>query len=75
MAPGSIASTQKAAYLQKQQEEPLKLLGGGGGGHLPTAMNDTRVKADPEALEHVTKAFLQMKKLDLDQLERAYRGE
>jgi len=38
-------------------------------------MNDMMEEADPETMERVTKAFLQMKKFDLDQLEKAYKGE
>jgi hypothetical protein len=30
---------------------------------------------DPEAMERVTKAFLEMKKFDIVELEKAYRGE
>jgi len=41
----------------------------------PTVMNEMMKETDPETLERVTKTFLQMKKFDLDQLEKAYRGE
>ena len=41
----------------------------------PTVMNDMMNDGDPVALERVTKAFLQMKKFNLAELERAYRGE
>ena len=40
----------------------------------PTVMNDMMHEADPAALDRVTKAFLQMKKFDLAELERAYKG-
>ncbi len=40
----------------------------------PTIMNDLMHEADPAALDRITKAFLQMKKLDLAELERAYKG-
>lgn len=42
---------------------------------VPAAMNDMMNDADPEAMERVTKAFLQMKKFDIAELEKAYRGE
>ncbi len=41
---------------------------------VPTIMNDMMAEVDPEVLGRVTKAFLQMKKFDLDQLEKSYRG-
>lgn len=42
---------------------------------VPRVMNDIMLKADPEGLERVTKAFLQMKKFNVAELERAYKGE
>lgn len=42
---------------------------------VPRAMNDMMNDADPEAMERVTKAFLQMKKFDIAELEKAYQGE
>ncbi|SMP61692.1 VOC family protein [Anoxynatronum buryatiense] len=42
---------------------------------VPTAMNDMMATSDPETLQRVTKAFLQMKKFDLAELEKAYWGE
>ncbi len=41
---------------------------------VPTVLNDMMNDADAEALERVTQAFLKMKKFDLAELERAYRG-
>lgn len=40
----------------------------------PSVMNDMMNSTDPSAIERVTKAFLQMKKFDLAELERVYRG-
>jgi len=41
---------------------------------VPTAMNDMMATKDKAALERVTKAFLPMKKFDIAELEKAYRG-
>lgn len=41
----------------------------------PTVMNDIMNDADPKTLERITEAFLKMKKFDLAELERAYKGE
>lgn len=41
----------------------------------PTVMNDMMNDADKEKLARVTEAFLKMKKFDIAELERAYRGE
>jgi len=40
----------------------------------PREMDEMMSKGTPEQLERVTKAFLQMKKLDLAELKRAYKG-
>lgn len=40
----------------------------------PTVMNDMMNDADEEKLARVTEAFLKMKKFDLAELERVYRG-
>ncbi len=37
-------------------------------------MNDMMHEADPAALDRITKASLQMKKFDLAELEKAYKG-
>lgn len=42
---------------------------------VPRVMNDIMLKAEPQALERVTKSFLQMKKFNVAELERAYKGE
>ena len=41
----------------------------------PMIMNDMMNDADPAALDRITRAFLDMKKIDLAALEKAYRGE
>jgi predicted 3-demethylubiquinone-9 3-methyltransferase (glyoxalase superfamily) len=41
---------------------------------VPTAMDAMMADADPHKLARVTEAFLQMKKIDLAALERAYAG-
>lgn len=41
---------------------------------VPTAMEKMMQTSDKAALERVTQAFLKMKKFDLAELERAYRG-
>ncbi|MFA0816479.1 MAG: VOC family protein [Anaerofustis sp.] len=41
----------------------------------PAVMNDMMQQADPAAIERVTQAFLKMKKFDLAELERAYKGD
>lgn len=40
----------------------------------PTAMHEMMATTDKAALERVTKAFLQMKKFNLAELEKAYKG-
>ena len=40
----------------------------------PAVLPEMLMDPDPEKSERVTKAFLQMKKFDLAELERAYRG-
>ncbi|SFA74101.1 Glyoxalase superfamily enzyme, possibly 3-demethylubiquinone-9 3-methyltransferase [Cohnella sp. OV330] len=40
----------------------------------PAAMEDMMANGTPEQIERVTKAFMPMKKLDIAQLEQAYRG-
>jgi predicted 3-demethylubiquinone-9 3-methyltransferase (glyoxalase superfamily) len=42
---------------------------------VPTALYDMMMDSDQERAERVTKAMLQMKKLDLDKLKKAYDGE
>ena len=42
---------------------------------VPVAMDEMMRSATPEQMARVTGAFLQMKKFDLAELERAYRGE
>lgn len=42
---------------------------------VPTAMDRMMAEGDEAAIERVTKAFLQMKKFDVEQLEQAYKGE
>lgn len=42
---------------------------------VPTAMDEMMTKGTPEQIARVTKAFLQMKKFDIAELEKAYRGE
>lgn len=41
----------------------------------PEAMNEMMSKGTPEQIDRVTQAFLKMKKFDLVELERAYRGK
>lgn len=41
----------------------------------PTRMDEMMKEGTPEQVERVTKAFLQMKKFDIEALERAYKGE
>ena len=42
---------------------------------VPTVLPDMLMDADPEKSQRVTKAFLQMKKFDLEKLRRAYAGK
>jgi predicted 3-demethylubiquinone-9 3-methyltransferase (glyoxalase superfamily) len=42
---------------------------------VPTIMNDMMSSGDQEKIDRVTKAFLQMKKFDIAELEKAYDGE
>lgn len=41
---------------------------------VPTAMDEMMSKGTPEQLQSVTEAFLKMKKFDLAELEKAYKG-
>lgn len=41
----------------------------------PTQMEEMMTKGTPEQVERVTKAFLQMKKFDIDDLKKAYEGK
>jgi predicted 3-demethylubiquinone-9 3-methyltransferase (glyoxalase superfamily) len=41
---------------------------------VPRKMDEMMSKGTPEQLERVTKAFLKMKKFDLEELQKAYRG-
>jgi predicted 3-demethylubiquinone-9 3-methyltransferase (glyoxalase superfamily) len=41
---------------------------------VPREMNETMSKGTPEQIARVTKAFLKMKKFDLAELEKAYKG-
>lgn len=41
---------------------------------VPTAMDEMMAKGSPEQMARVTEAFLKMKKFDLAELERAYKG-
>ncbi|ETP69616.1 VOC family protein [Planococcus glaciei] len=41
---------------------------------VPIAMNEMLVDPDTEKVERVTKSFMQMKKLDLNELQRVYEG-
>lgn len=41
---------------------------------VPTALPTMLMDADPEKSQRVTKAFLQMKKFDVEKLKRAYEG-
>ncbi len=40
----------------------------------PTVLNDMMDDKDPEVINRVTKAFLEMKKLDIAEIEKAYKG-
>jgi predicted 3-demethylubiquinone-9 3-methyltransferase (glyoxalase superfamily) len=42
---------------------------------VPTVLPDMLMDPDPQKAGRVTRAFLQMKKFDIEQLERAYRGQ
>lgn len=42
---------------------------------VPSAMNDMMRNGTPEQIERVTKAFMEMKKLDLAQITKAYEGK
>ncbi|MEK3832809.1 VOC family protein [Paenibacillus sp. FSL R7-0128] len=42
---------------------------------IPSEMNEMMKKGTPEQLARVTKAFLQMKKFELAELRKAYKGE
>jgi predicted 3-demethylubiquinone-9 3-methyltransferase (glyoxalase superfamily) len=42
---------------------------------VPTAMDEMMSQGTPEQMRHVTEAFLAMKKFDLAELEKAYKGE
>lgn len=42
---------------------------------VPTAMNEMMASGTPEQVARVTKAFMQMKKFDIDTLQRAYDGQ
>ena len=41
---------------------------------VPSAMDEMMSKGSPEQIARVTEAFLQMKKFDIETLERAYKG-
>lgn len=41
---------------------------------VPVALNEMLVDPDTEKVERVIKSFMQMKKLDLNELERVYKG-
>jgi predicted 3-demethylubiquinone-9 3-methyltransferase (glyoxalase superfamily) len=41
---------------------------------VPTAMNEMMADKDPRRVKRVTEAFLKMKKFDLGELEKAYKG-
>ena len=41
----------------------------------PTVMNEMMTKGTREQIERVTQAFLKMKKFDIEELKRAYKGE
>lgn len=41
----------------------------------PTVMNEMMTKGTREQVERVTQAFLKMKKFDIEELKRAYKGE
>ena len=42
---------------------------------VPTAMDEMMAKGTPEQIARVTEAFLQMKKFDIAELQRAFDGE
>jgi predicted 3-demethylubiquinone-9 3-methyltransferase (glyoxalase superfamily) len=42
---------------------------------VPSALPGMLMDPDPEKTQRVTKAFLQMKKFDIEELERAYKGQ
>ena len=42
---------------------------------VPTVLPDMLMDPDPERTGRVTRAFLQMKKFDIEDLERAYQGQ
>jgi predicted 3-demethylubiquinone-9 3-methyltransferase (glyoxalase superfamily) len=42
---------------------------------LPTVMNEMLTKGTREQVDRVTQAFLKMKKFDIEELKRAYKGE
>lgn len=42
---------------------------------VPIAMDEMMQKGTPEQIDHVTKAFLQMKKFDIAKLQEAYEGK
>jgi predicted 3-demethylubiquinone-9 3-methyltransferase (glyoxalase superfamily) len=42
---------------------------------VPEAMGQMMSEGTPEQIQHVTQAFLKMKKFDIATLEKAYRGE
>ncbi|HLC89533.1 MAG TPA: VOC family protein, partial [Patescibacteria group bacterium] len=42
---------------------------------VPTAMNEMMAKGTPEQIAQITQAFLKMKKIDLETLQRAYEGK
>ena len=41
---------------------------------VPVALNEMLIDPDTEKVERVTKSFMQMKKLDLNELQRVYEG-
>jgi predicted 3-demethylubiquinone-9 3-methyltransferase (glyoxalase superfamily) len=41
---------------------------------VPSEMDEMMSKGTPEQLERLTKAFLKMKKFDLVELQKAYKG-
>ena len=42
---------------------------------VPTVMDDMLKDKDKERLARVTEAFLKMKKFDIEELKKAYKGE
>ncbi len=42
---------------------------------VPSEMNEMMAKGNPEQISRITKAFLKMKKFDVDSLKRAYEGK